>query len=318
MGLTPWFGGFSRDGLWLTMNGRAALVSVGNTRTRVARFDGEALQPSRVHLNADLAALVQAVEDAAPSPTAPALIASVNDPVADPLADAMRARGRRVVVCGRGAPIPMATDLAPGATAGVDRLLAGLGAYSRSGEACVVIDAGTAVTVDFIDARGVFRGGCIAPGLSMMLRSLHQGTAALPLIELRQGEELAVGDGPLGRATAEAMTLGCVAAVQGMARLLIDRYAELNGSYPRIVATGGDAPRVFANDDLVEQIVPDLVLMGMAAMLGGIGGGGRDGTVGGVAGSALAAGALAESLDGDGDPGEVASGDETDDDGSDL
>jgi len=129
----------------------------------------------------------------------------------------------------------------------------------------VVIDAGTAITVDFVDDRGCFQGGCIAPGLGLMLASLHEHTAALPLIERHEGEIPDVGAGPLGKTTAGAMVHGCLAAIRGMAHGLIDQYAELNNAYPRVVATGGDAPRLFENDELVEAIVPDLVLMGLQA-----------------------------------------------------
>lgn len=59
------------------------------------------------------------------------------------------------------------------------------------------------------------------------------------------------------------MTLGARTALVGMARYLIDSYADYYGAYPQIVATGGDAP-VFEDDPLVEHIVPDLVLLGIA------------------------------------------------------
>ncbi len=245
------------------------LVSVGNTRTRLALVQGGALQPSQVLVNASPDELVGRIRDICGGRTdVPVLIASVNDPVAEPLADAIRAQGRRVMrasATGAGLHIPIRHDLVPPVKVGVDRLLAALGAYSRSGQACVVVDAGTAVTVDFVDATGKFLGGCIAPGLALMLGALHEHTAALPLVTVRDGEPFDTGPGPLGKTTTHAMTLGCIAAIQGMTHVLIDRYAEMNGSYPRVVATGGDAPRIFENDDLVEHIVPDLVLMGMHA-----------------------------------------------------
>ncbi|MGQ0627048.1 MAG: type III pantothenate kinase [Phycisphaerales bacterium] len=245
------------------------LVSVGNTRTRCAPLVAGALQPSTVVENAppaEIAATIRAID-----PSAPILIASVNDPLADPVAESLRASGRRVLragVDGRGLSIPLRHVLTPPVKVGVDRLLAALGAYSRSSQACVVVDAGTAITVDLVDASGVFQGGCIAPGLSLMLRSLHEHTAALPLIEIKGGvlpESARANQEHLGTETTPAMVKGCIAAARGMAHLLIDRYAELIGNYPRVVATGGDAPLLFADDDLVENIVPDLVLIGLAA-----------------------------------------------------
>jgi len=248
------------------------LVSVGNTRTRIAPVVAGALQPSRVVVNADAdgaAGLANRVKDATSGDiSATVMVASVNEAVAEPLCDALRADGRRVIRVtsgGSGLSVPIKSDVEVPAKVGVDRLLAALGAYSRSSQACVVIDAGTAVTVDFVDEKGTFRGGAIAPGLAMMLRSMHEHTAALPLIELKEGQPLATGTGPLGKNTQHAMALGCIAALQGMTHVLIEQYAEVAGGYPRVVATGGDAARIFEHDDLVEHIVPDLVLVGMHA-----------------------------------------------------
>jgi pantothenate kinase type III len=61
------------------------------------------------------------------------------------------------------------------------------------------------------------------------------------------------------------MRVGVRAAVRGLAHELIDRYAEFYSAYPQVIATGGDARALFENDDLVEHIVPDLVLLGIQA-----------------------------------------------------
>jgi len=252
------------------------LISVGNTRTRIATANMGKLEPSRVLLNAERAALFAAAQDAVtalPAGDAAVLLASVNDPVAEPLVEALapltgQAMGRPMIRIGRGMPVPIRTALTPPVTVGTDRLLNALAANGKSGEACVVIDAGTAITIDFVDKWGIFQGGCIAPGLGLMLKSLHEHTAALPLVAPPR-EPVLVGAGiaPLGRTTVEAMTRGCVAALQGMMRILVDRYAEFNGSYPRVIATGGDAALLAEGDEWNEviHIVPDLILMGMLA-----------------------------------------------------
>lgn len=251
------------------------LVSVGNTRTRFARVTGleagaDAIEPSRVVDNgpALAAAVREAVAGLSPE-AARIVIASVNGRIAEPLVDALSdpalPRLVRLTVDGAGMRIPMQTSLAPPLTVGADRLLAALGAFSRSGEACVVIDAGTAVTVDYVDGHGTFQGGVIAPGLAMQLRALHEGTAQLPAVEPPRTSEQKLPEGACGKTTAEAMLLGCASSIRGLARLLIDKNAELNGSYPRVIATGGDSPLLFERDELIEHIVPDLVLIGMLA-----------------------------------------------------
>jgi type III pantothenate kinase len=130
--------------------------------------------------------------------------------------------------------------------------------------------------VDFVDGQGVFHGGAIAPGLNMMLRSLHEHTAALPDARFEPVQE----GSPFGRETVEAMRLGVQSAVKGMVRVLIERYSEFYGAFPQIIATGGDARALFETDDLVENIVPDLTLLGIQSAcqieLAGAGGAGED------------------------------------------
>lgn len=255
----------------------ALLISVGNTRTRIAMATGDKLEPSRLVANADEAELREAVRvpcsALAADGASAVLIASVNDPVADPLAASLEdlagtGRGRRLIRLGRGLAVPIQTNLVGPMTVGTDRLLNALAAHGKSGEACVVIDAGTALTVDFIDKWGVFQGGCIAPGLGLMLRSLNEHTAQLPKVDPpKQAPRIGPDAPPLGKTTIDAMTKGCLASLQGAVRLLIDRYADLNAAYPRVIATGGDAALLAESDEWTDviHIVPDLTLMGMLA-----------------------------------------------------
>jgi type III pantothenate kinase len=244
------------------------LISVGNTRTRLAGVTGGKLDPARAVPNEPRPALLEALSEcvAQLGPEGRIVLASVNEPIADELAQRVTElmAGPRLTRLGKGLRVPIEHDLPAPVTVGIDRLLNALGAYTRSGEPCVVIDAGTAVTVDLVNAQGRFEGGVIAPGLSTMLWSLHQRTSALPELPTPRSRA-EMGEEPLGNTTAKAMTIGCVAAVRGLARLQIDRYAERLGTYPRVVATGGDAALVFEDDDLVEHIVPDLTLIGMLA-----------------------------------------------------
>lgn len=257
-------------------------VSVGNTRTRVGVFRGGRLEESEAVLNSDTARASGAVREAVQKldEGSAVVVASVNDPVADRVVNevgsAVRERRGEVYRFGRDFAIPVRTamrDAAAEAAVGQDRLLNALGAYSRANQACIVIDAGTAITVDFVDGEGVFQGGAIGPGLNLMLRSLHEHTAALPALPY---EPLSPGDGtPFGKDTREAMLIGARSAARGLAHELIDRYAEFFGAYPQVIATGGDARALFEGDELVEHIVPELTLLGIQAAcaieLGGAG-----------------------------------------------
>jgi type III pantothenate kinase len=93
----------------------------------------------------------------------------------------------------------------------------------------------------------------------MQLRALHEHTDALPAITFRKPSDEA-----WGRNTSEAMLRGVYEGVRGLVWKLVERYAEAYGAYPLVIATGGDAEDLFGQDELVNRIVPDLTLQGMA------------------------------------------------------
>jgi type III pantothenate kinase len=241
------------------------LCALGNSRARIGRIDGADVVDTRsvdlapeAQFDAALAELIVAAGGA------PAMvIASVNPPAQAALERRLTAAGdvAGVYVAGRDLPIPVETALKDPTTVGHDRLLCAHAAYRRAQGACVVIDCGTAITVDFVDGTGVFHGGAIAPGVGAMLRSLPQAAPRLPEVAWGRPELV---DGPFGRDTREAILVGVRAAAVGMAHLLVDQYAEFFGAYPRIIATGGDATDLFSDDEIIEQIVPDLQLVGLA------------------------------------------------------
>lgn len=238
-------------------------IAVGNSRTRFGLFQGKDLNDPRSMENTDVDALAIAAKEACKAAKGVILaIASVNNPIADALENKLaKMVGEHVYRFGRDLEIPIVNTLEDDSTVGQDRLLCALGASARAEQACVVVDAGTAITVDFVDGEGVFQGGVIAPGLRMMLRALHQSTAALPNLDLVPP---AKDRGPFGKHTREAMTLGVLNAARGLVRETVERFAEAYEAYPQIIATGGDAPLLFEDSDLVENIVPDLQLVGIA------------------------------------------------------
>src|SRR5690349_10922792 len=158
-------------------------VSVGNTRTRLGLFRGARLEESAALSNEAAAGMLEkAAHEAA------IVIASVNNAVADRLAVELDdAASGEVYRFGRDLVLPVQNALSDDSTVGQDRLLNAIGAFSRAKQACIVIDAGTAITVDFVDGEGVFQGGAIAPGVNLMLRALHEHTAALPMIDVGCG-----------------------------------------------------------------------------------------------------------------------------------
>jgi type III pantothenate kinase len=166
-----------------------------------------------------------------------------------------------LLVVGRDLPLPIATDLDSPESVGTDRLCAAVAAYDRLGASCVVADFGSAATIDCVNDDGVFLGGVILPGIGMSLASLAEHTALLPALDAADPE------GPLGKTTPDAIQLGVLSAARGALRDRTEAYAELLGHWPLVVCTGGDAARVAGQidlSDLVQAVVPDLTLRGVA------------------------------------------------------
>lgn len=244
---------------------RLLAVSVGNSRTAIGAFTGKRLAHARTLVNTSADALAGAIlEDAREitgSERAAIVVASVNPGLSEPIIDAVdRKTEIEVYRVGEDVPVPIAHTLDPDARTGQDRLLAAAAAFDVVRQACVVIDAGTAVTIDFVDGAGVYHGGAILPGAKLMLRALHEGAAQLPEVEFDRPDE----QEPFGKNTRDAMLNGVYFGIRGAVRLLLERYAERYGGYPQVIATGGDARLLFETDELVEHIADDLVLRGVA------------------------------------------------------
>jgi type III pantothenate kinase len=243
-------------------------IQVGNTRTKLAVFrendPDEVVFVAKDDLAGTLEAATRLYESIGAEHDASVLVASVNRPVSDKLVAMLRDQlACDIFTVPDDVPVPIGTCLDPGAKPGIDRLLNAAAAWHKLRQACVVIDAGTCITVDFVDGEGVFHGGAIAPGLRMQLRAMHEFTAALPEVDPGASFESPEGT-PWGANTREAMLRGAYHGARGLAWRLIEKYAETYGGFPLVVATGGDALALFGEDELVNQIVPDLCLRGMA------------------------------------------------------
>ncbi len=153
------------------------------------------------------------------------------------------------------------------ATLGADRVANVCGALEVTAPPFLVLDAGTALTLEAVDEDGRFRGGAIAPGRLLMRRALAAGTALLPEIPIEQGLPAA-----LGRNTAAAIRAGVDLGFLGMAaRIIQDARAELDSDCP-VLCTGGDAR--FCLEGLTGRVPglraapPHLALLGLAAVAG--------------------------------------------------
>jgi len=239
-------------------------INVGNTRTGVAHFNGKQLSSAAHFENDDLEKIVQFIDELLEEndSNTQVIAASVNDAVIGRIDDLLHATQPDIFISiiGEELQAPVGRQLDSEAIIGQDRLLNAAAAFEIFQQACVVIDAGTAVTVDFIDGKGTFHGGAIAPGSQMQLNGLHDHTALLPDTKFA-----APDNEPFGANTTQAMLHGVFYGIRGMVRHLIERYAEAYQAYPAIIATGGDAHVLFDDDELIERIDDELTLRGIAA-----------------------------------------------------
>jgi type III pantothenate kinase len=185
--------------------------------------------------------------------------ASVNPPLDKALSDLVdRVTGRRVLWVGKDIDLPISVLTEEPDKTGVDRVLTIAAAYEQIEKACVVVDAGTAITIDCCNDNGDFLGGTISPGVSMMLDALHEKTALLPRVEFE------TPTGVFGKTTRDAILEGVYHGARGMVKDVVEAYATELGQWPDIIATGGDAPKLFKDWELIHAISPDLTLYGIA------------------------------------------------------
>ena len=141
---------------------------------------------------------------------------------------------------------------------GPDRLANAVAAKFRFGAPVVVVDFGTAVTFDVVDARGNYVGGIIAPGLAAMTDYLHEKTALLPKIKIREIKSA------IGKSTEQAMLVGAVHGYRGLVRELIGELKrDLRVKKLPVVATGGYAKLIAAKLPEISAVDPDLTLEGL-------------------------------------------------------
>ena len=169
-----------------------------------------------------------------------------------------QASGQRLRVVGeRGLRLPIANRLLKPKQAGADRLLNALAGRVFYGAPLIVVDFGTATTLDVVGRDGAYLGGVICPGPNLSAKALNLYTAKLPRVSLAR-----VGTA-LGRSTEHAMRSGLYFGHMGAIEALIARLrSELGGKVPS-VATGGWSGLFFGQTKALDHHRPDLTLQGL-------------------------------------------------------
>ena len=141
---------------------------------------------------------------------------------------------------------------------GADRIANAVAAHELFPEsAVVVVDFGTAITVDAVSAKGQYLGGAIAPGLDTSATALFSATANIRRVEL------VAPPTAIGKTTVSSVQSGIMLGTASMVDGLVERVTEELGGDARVVATGGLAPNIAALCRTIEKVEPILTLMGL-------------------------------------------------------
>jgi type III pantothenate kinase len=191
--------------------------------------------------------------------------------------EAVATRRERPLLVAAAGTIPIAVRVDRPGEVGADRLVNALAAQRLHGTPAIVVDFGTATTLDCVAADGAYVGGAIAPGLELGLEALAVRTAKLPRIELR------TPDRAIGRDTVTAMQSGTIFGYQALASGLLARVrrelaesAGVDRADVRAILTGGLSGAPWARGiEGVDAIDPDLTLKGLAILHAEVSGGER-------------------------------------------
>jgi type III pantothenate kinase len=191
-------------------------------------------------------------------------IAGVHPERRDQLAGWLREQKHAVTIIDHFSKLPLTVDVDAPEKVGIDRLLGVLAAKRlvAKGQPAVVVDAGSAVTVNLLDDAGAFAGGAIFPGLRLMAEALHDYTAQLPLVKVTEHAPVVPA-----RSTVPAIAAGIHWAVVGGVSALLQQIAVPTAEPLPVFLTGGDAavvaPDLLDREQFRYEVRPLLTLEGL-------------------------------------------------------
>ena len=172
--------------------------------------------------------------------------------------------GTEALIAGR-APLEwgIAVDVDEPASLGADRAVNTVAAHALHPGDLIVIDFGTATTLDVSDYNGAYKGGIIAPGINLSLDALVTAAAKLPRIAL----EAPAASGVIGRNTVDQMQIGIFWGYLAMIEGLVARLKAEIGRPAKVIASGGLAALFQPHTAVFDAVEPDLTIQGLAIMV---------------------------------------------------
>lgn len=234
---------------------RQLLIDIGNGRTKIGLAEAE-----RITRRAELPTPGVTAERVAAALAEDwrfdqAVLCSVVPAAVAPFREVL---GGGLVELRHDTPLGIGIDYPHPESIGADRLANAVALARLHGAPGIVIDFGTAVTFDIVSAERAYVGGVIAPGLRLMTDYLHERTALLPKVALREPEQA------IGKSTEQAILAGAAIGYRGMVQGILDALRrELRGGPARLIATGGDAAWIVSGLHEPIPCDPDLTLHGL-------------------------------------------------------
>ena len=249
-------------------------VDIGNTHIHLALFIRGALRKtwaisSRAQRTSDEYTVILRGLLGEGLPLEGAVICSVVPRLEWPIAKAIEIEFKTIpLILDELTPMGIANGYERPEEVGMDRLANAAGAQYLWGAPALVLDFGTAITLDYVEQANnpedmpTYRGGAILPGIELAIEALHRNTARLPQIPLKEPRSV------IGRTTEESIQAGMMHGFIGAISTLVDLTREEIGDMVPVYATGGDAFNLSANLPFLNAIDPNLTHYGLRQIYG--------------------------------------------------
>ncbi len=243
------------------------VIDIGNTLCKAAVFDGDRLAALWSGERPDDLNIPAVVQEHGVEAVIVSTVRKQDDKEIALLIKGLNDAGLKIITAGPHLKLPVKILYKTPQSLGTDRIASAVAAHSMfPGGDVLVINAGTCLTLDFVNSKGEYLGGTISPGLRMRFRALGDYTANLPFIDSEKGESLEKGLALPGHTTVDSIKLGVIAGmaaeIDGLIGLWKEKIRKIN-----VILSGGDIKtfdkklknRIFA--------VENIVLLGLNQML---------------------------------------------------
>lgn len=236
-------------------------IDQGNSRTKVALFDNTTLRKKIIYKTFTANEVEKLVSL---YPINNTIISSVIN--IDPaIVNVLHNRSKKFILFDHHTPIPITNRYSTPETLGLDRLSAAIATHTiLPDNDCLIIDVGTAITIDFLAHTGEYMGGNITPGIKMRINALHNDTKKLPLVSIEPEELLPLFGTNTRDAIASGIIRGIAYELKGYLRSMSERLPNVH-----TFLTGGHIPYIlpYLNDTKQLHVEKNLVLLGLNTIL---------------------------------------------------